>query len=383
MRAMTRPALHPRLGLHALVALMIGLLVGCTVTEPTAPAESQANSVEPPTTTTTATTTTTNITTTSTTAAQNPDIWTTCRQISIDGDGSVQTLDLTEASGLVASHSNQEVLWTHNDSASAGTNSTAGVFAVGTDGADLGFFELVDQTGASIDGTDTEDIAYRDGRIYLADIGDNGQRRDTVQIHIFDEPNTQPPSSGQVAATTVSLTYPDGPTDAEALLVDPLSNEVVIISKAQLGEVANSRIYSFDLPDLGPGAPPTIEMELVDELDTSELESASTDLSLTALFFPNLVTGADISADGRTIAIRTYATVWLYPRAEGQTMAEALAGQPCEGGSAAESQGEAVAFLALAAGRNNPSGSNLNTVYYATVSEGTNPAINVVTVELG
>lgn len=307
-----------------------------------------------------------------------PDVledWSTCAQLSIDGASRVEQGELAEASGLAASLRYNDVLWSHNDSGSA-----AGVFGVGLNGDDLGFFNLVDADGATIDGRDIEDIAYRDGRIHLADIGDNDRLRESVQIYSFDEP--EPGSSGSVTVdATIDLTYPDERTDAEALLVDPISDEVVILSKDLEAGAAATRIYSFTMPPSdspGTAEATTIEMAFVGEIDVAGLESQSTEISITAVLFPGLLTAADITPDGRLIAVRTYGTVWLYPRALGQTMAEALLGEPCEGGTAAENQGEALAFLPLDDDRENP-----NTISYVTVSEGTKPVINVVTVELG
>ena len=56
------------------------------------------------------------------------------------------------------------------------------------------------------------------------------------------------------------------------------------------------------------------------------------------------VSGADISSDGSVIAMRGYQTVWMWTRGEGQTIAGALAAEPCEGQSPTETQGESVAF---------------------------------------
>jgi hypothetical protein len=78
---------------------------------------------------------------------------------------------------------------------------------------------------------------------------------------------------------------------------------------------------------------------------------------------PHLATGGDISADGSVIAIRTYSTVWVWSRPEGASVADALAGEPCEGDSANEAQGEAIAI--------DPDG-----LGYMTVSEGANPELH-------
>ncbi len=290
--------------------------------------------------------------------------WQRCEQLDIDGDARVDRVDLVEASGLSASTRFEDVIWSHNDS-----GGSAGVYAIGLDGSDRGFFELAETTAF-----DLEDMALVDDRIYLGDIGDNGRLRESVQIRRFDEP--APDGDAPVTdAATIEVVYPDEPTDAEGLLVDPRSDEIVILSKDRDGEQVATRIYSFAEPD--EPTDEVITMDLVGEIDVAALESQTTDFSLTAVLFPGLLTAADISADGSLIAIRTYATVWLYPRAEGQTMADALLGQPCEGGTAAENQGEALAILPFDPERDEP-----DVVRYATVTEGNNPVINVVSVRL-
>ena len=79
------------------------------------------------------------------------------------------------------------------------------------------------------------------------------------------------------------------------------------------------------------------------------------------------VSGADISWDGRTIALRGYDTIWMWRKAAGATVADALSAEPCEAPSPDEVQGEAIAFL--------PDGE------YQTVSEGAFPDVFLVPFE--
>jgi len=90
-----------------------------------------------------------------------------CAGLTARRAGTVADSSLTELSGLAASRHHPGVLWAHNDSGHA-----AVLFALGLDGANRGEFPLV-----GIAETDTEDIALVDGTVYLADIGDNDQRR--------------------------------------------------------------------------------------------------------------------------------------------------------------------------------------------------------------
>jgi hypothetical protein len=141
------------------------------------------------------------------------------------------------------------------------------------------------------------------------------------------------------------LVYPDGPHDAEALLADPQSGELHIIEKAPGG--GDARVYRAP-GNLAAGS--TTTMALV---ATLSLSSGLTEL----------VTGADLSADGRQIAVRTYGGVRLWSRAPGATVADALASSACSGPLPFEIQGEAIAF--------DPDGRG-----YVTVAEGAGASLH-------
>ena len=92
--------------------------------------------------------------------------------------------DLDEVSGLAASHQHADTLWMINDG-----GNDARVFAVSHRGSKLATLQV-----AGVDNTDWEDIAAfeLDGRNYLlvADTGDNGGLRKTLQLHVIPEPAT-------------------------------------------------------------------------------------------------------------------------------------------------------------------------------------------------
>src|SRR3954452_24388061 len=133
---------------------------------------------------------------------------------------------VVEASGIAASHLVDGVYWVHNDSGNA-----ASVFAVGADGRDLGEYTV--QTAINVDATnvDWEDIAVGRGPVdgtsylYLAHTGDNAKSRANVDVYRVMEPTVNPaggPNQGiPLAADKLTFTYPDGPQDAEAFMVDP------------------------------------------------------------------------------------------------------------------------------------------------------------------
>jgi hypothetical protein len=60
------------------------------------------------------------------------------------------------------------------------------------------------------------------------------------------------------------------------------------------------------------------------------------------------VTAGDVSADGRTIALRTYDRAFVWRRRHGESVAAALSRRPCAAGAnlLREGQGEALALAA-------------------------------------
>ena len=247
--------------------------------------------------------------------------------------------DIAEASGLAASRSYPGILWTHNDS-----GGDAVLYAVDTSGANLGTFPL------DVLAFDWEDLAIGPGPqpgtdyLYIGDIGDNLRFRPSIVVYRIAEPDpTVETTISEVA--TIRLTYPDSLQDAEAMFVDPITGDLVIITKRGAGEPAG--IYRAPANQLGDGA--QIELIAVAEFP---LESGA------------FVTAADIDSTGAVVAFRGYNEVWLWTRTD-LGFADTFLGEPCRAPSTAEIQGEAIAFA--------PTG-----LSYYTLSEGTNPDVNFV-----
>src|SRR5436190_2052587 len=145
--------------------------------------------------------------------------------------GTIANSGITEASGIVASRINPNVLWTHNDS-----GHPAQVFPTTPAGANLGTY-----TVAGAGNTYWEDIALGPGPVagtqylYCGDIGDNNAVRSSIAVYRVPEPTV----SDTQAAASVSLSgavkftfaYPDGPRNAESMFVDPLTRDLYIITK--------------------------------------------------------------------------------------------------------------------------------------------------------
>jgi hypothetical protein len=247
--------------------------------------------------------------------------------------GRVQNAGLLEISGLVASGKNAGVLWAHNDS-----GGEPAIFAIGTDGADLGSWSV---TGAT--NRDWEDMAgWYDAAtdtnwLYLADIGDNAQGRESVTVYRVEEPVVEGGGGATAAADAVDLTYQNGPQDAEVFFVDPATGDWHVMTKGW--GTGTSLVYRTPSPTGGAAA-----MELVGEVDLGDHGSYAT--------------GGD--ANG-IVALRTYEEVVVWPLPG--TPADALQQPLCVGPSTDERQGEAVAIAPDRTG-------------YFTIGEGGNAAVN-------
>ncbi len=224
--------------------------------------------------------------------------------------GTVTHPALLEASGLTASALTPGVLWTHNDS-----GDSARIFALRTDATLAAELQVEGATA-----NDWEAIAAGpfEGApaLYIGDIGDNPKSRANITIYVVREPSLDPAPASVTVAKRLDLTYEDGPHDAEALLVDPADGTIVIATKSLDGK---SAIYTADTA-------------------RSVLTLAAT---LDGLPW---VTDGSVSKDGRLVALRTYGEAFVWTRAPGSSLVDALQGTRCPVALEGEPQGEALAL---------------------------------------
>jgi hypothetical protein len=227
--------------------------------------------------------------------------------------GRVASGAATELSGLVVSPSRPGVLWTLNDS-----GDSARLLAVAPSGATVAEVAL---RGAR--NVDWEAISTGAGGALLAgDIGDNLGRRRSIVVYRVREPLAARPSV--LVAARYELRYPDGPRDAEALLFDGASGALVIVTKSFGGD---ARVY-------------------VARRASSRRATTLRRGATIALGAGEAVTDGAVSADGRTIALRTYGRAFVWARRPEETVAAALRRRPCraEAELLREGQGEALAL---------------------------------------
>ncbi len=240
---------------------------------------------------------------------------------------------ISESSGL-ASSSTPGIVFTHNDSGDA-----ARFFAVDDRGRTRTVYTLPD-----VQARDWEDMARgpdEAGRssLWLGDIGDNNARRDRgLLVHRVREP--QPTTREQVTTeepTSFRLRYPDGPGDAEALLVHPRTGRLYVVTKPLSG---GGLVYAAPSP-LDPDGPNVLERVASVALETTGTPGGPGIGSLAQL----LVTAGDIAPDGRHVALRTYTDVYEWD-VLGDDVAGAFAGEPTVTPLPETRQGEGLTYSA-------------------------------------
>lgn len=293
--------------------------------------------------------------------AESPDAQTMCAATP-SMQGSVASNALIEISGIAASRKQPAVLWAHNDS-----GDSPRAFAIGPGGQDLGAYPIpgagaIDWEAMAIGPGPDEGVDY----LYFGDIGDNDAVRPEIAVYSVPEPVVVMPESSDpqegfelTGVEKLSFTYPDRPHDAETLLVDPDTGDLLIVTK----ELQQPASTVFRAPaGLENGSTTTLEQ--VAEVDFQSLPSAvevPPDAPPLPRGVPHLPTAGDVSPDGSLVAIRTYGSVWVWDRPAGAPLAATFSETPCEAPSAIEPQGEAIAFQYDG---------------YTTISEGETPPIN-------
>jgi hypothetical protein len=223
--------------------------------------------------------------------------------------------DLAEVSGLAASRTHAGIYWAHNDG-----NNGARLVAIRADGTRVATMPVAGAENIDWEDIDSFDL---DGKHYLmiADTGDNGGLRKTLDLHVIEEPERLRDGETLRPAWTISFRWPDGARDCEASAVDAANGEVLLISKKRVPP----EMFSVPLrPATG--------------LQTARLvatlpgiaQPREADLRRNPVYgrYRSQVTGADLSPNGRVLAVLNYHSVYLYVRAPGQGWVEALRKPP-------------------------------------------------------
>jgi hypothetical protein len=185
--------------------------------------------------------------------------------------------------------------------------------------------QVVDVHTAAVDPYDPEDMAVgADGAVWLADTGDNAGGRATVALLVLRPDGT---------TNVYRLTYPDGPHDAEALLLAP-DDTPYVVTKEVLG---SSGVYRPAAP-LADGG--TVALAKVAEVNLTFTGTPGGPVGQAGQL---LITGGAVAADGTHLALRTYTDAYVWPLA-GSDVPAALGAAPVRIPLPDSPQGEAIAF---------------------------------------
>ena len=236
---------------------------------------------------------------------------------------------------------NPGVLWVHNDK-----GNPSEVFALDTNGTLLGTYTL-----GGVTAVDFEDMAIGTVNgvdyLYIADTGDNNARdgktpvRTTVAIYRVPEPDVSTIPNGTLTGVqTLEVEYPGSAYDCETLLVDPLTGDIVLVTRDGANPFV-SHVFSYPAPPLPPGNPPTFTL-----LEHPTLPTTSQ------------VKGGDVSRDGSQVLLRlsdngTTVDGLLWNRPVGTPLSplcEVFGDQRCPVPLVGEPKGEAVSFNAAGTG---------------------------------
>jgi hypothetical protein len=240
---------------------------------------------------------------------------------------------LDESSGLVVSRSQPGVFWTHNDSGDGPY-----LYAIDATGKLLATFtvagaEAIDWEDMS-SGPCIADLASSGDApvcLYLADIGDNNRRRQWLTVYVLVEPSLEA-GTRTIPSRAFRYRYPAGPENAEALAVLP-DGDVTIVSKGNGGSIGFFRLRREAIARAAVSG----EILLAESAGDSGIRPDGE--------IGRLVTGADVSPDATTLAVRTYYEVFFFNAVkDDDAVAWRNSGKRCFLGDA-ESQGEAVAYL--------------------------------------
>jgi hypothetical protein len=244
--------------------------------------------------------------------------------------GNLQDPAIDESSGIVASRTAPGLYWTHNDSGDGPY-----IYAFDGRGARRGTWRV---RGASA--RDWEDIAAGPGTtagtsyLYIGDIGDNEGRRAEIIVYRVKEPTIRPEDSASTKLKPLvtdevevfHFHYPDGPHDAEALLVHPVTGDLYIVSKIPF---ANAIVYEAPAP-LNASSPTTLKQ-------IAELKFPS--------LFGGLITGVDISPDGLRVALCDYVDGYELVLADARAPFDQIWKQPLKPlDLGRRKQGESIAY---------------------------------------
>lgn len=210
--------------------------------------------------------------------------------------GTLDHLQVNEASGIAVSRKFPGRLYHVNDSGGGPYFYVSGMEAKGT--------RPVRISGYESRRSDFEDMTLGEcspGRscIFIGDIGDNRKSRDYAEIIVIEEIS----DFGSMTAPLkrIKIAYPDGPHNAEGLAIHP-RGDIFILTKEEekdLTKAYPARLYRLPGDKWRSAGEGVITLEYIGEIDLPSLLPDASPLG-------QIVTSLDIAPDGKKFLVLTY-----------------------------------------------------------------------------
>ena len=274
--------------------------------------------------------------------------WHKHEQLENDITGSLQGRELDEISGIAASGINNNLYYIENDS-----GDTSRFFSIDPTGKNYATIYFKGDSKEEFGVNDCEDIAVGPGPVegksylYDGDIGDNYSEHPYITVYRMEEQKDWADTGVKHAvAVPIHFKYPDGPKDAESLMIDPIEKLIYIVSKRgdSVGIYTSPLIYKPN--------------------DTLILTLRG------KLFFGGIkpfkwITAGDISKDGTQILLRSYDKVYYWQRPLNEPVWKVMLTQkPRNLPYTMEKQGEAIGFTPDGKGYYTTSEGVYSPIYY-------------------
>lgn len=221
--------------------------------------------------------------------------------------------ELWECSGLAAHSQIDSLVWAHNDGGHAPVLYLINAFT----GHTTAQFLL---RGAS--NVDWEDISVdtENHALYVADLGDNRQRRSNLCVYRVSEPS-RVSGADTIDAERFIVVLPDGPRDIEAVFFQSSTQRLYALTKRQ-GQAA---LYEAKLEGVTAG-------------DTLFFEERAR--------IPLMgIVAADLSRDEKSLVLKTYKRLLVWNFSSAFNPDQFLRSRPFSLPYRKEKQGEAVAWI--------------------------------------